>query len=1002
MSSRRDTYTDTLVDIEKGFGIEFKRTNHNVFCPHCEDSESSKSPSCSVHIHGFYKCQSCHKRGHVVNFYAHKNGLTPSQARDELLIRDKDRRTRLVTHLQTIEQEYRELTRKSSLTYELVEECAENLLKLSNWQKFLRTARGLNTDTIATFDLGVDEHRLTIPVLDENGEVLGIRRYHPKSKPKMVNNILGDTRPHLWPLQQAAEVSDGDPILLCEGEFDCMMLWQYGFKAFTNTGNAGVWNHEWTSWLASNFPNSHLYIVYDVHDKKMDYGQRMAKMVAMELVPLDLKVHIIELPLPSTYVGGDITDWFVKEGRTAEEIRALMNKSPLIEMGQFSYDEIYPPGSDDTEEEDEDVKAQKQEAETSSPTERVSLSDASHSRHYKQRITIRALVAGKRVAPYIVPRKVSAIVSKKDGDSDVLDRVFKPNDPIILQLLDCTASTQKQLLKSIFGLTKDESARFVIHDTMNVEEIYLIPAVDRHQDDGSYVMRTAFYVGHGLEANQVYEFVGITVADPKSQAATHLLYGCKPAGTNLDDFSMNADEIKELRETFACTDEDVLGKLEDIAQELSQYVTNIVGRNDLHIAIDLVFHSPLSFILDKHFVHRGWLDVLIFGDTRTGKGFVTEGMIKHYKAGEMVSGENVSFAGLVGGLQRLGDRWSLVWGKIPINDRRLVVIDECSGLSTTEFSKLSRVRSEGVAEITKIISEKTRSRCRLLWIGNPRPTQDGTPKTLSSYNYGVEGVSELIGAAEDIARFDYVLTVGQNEVSAQEINISRHAPSTEQKYTSERCNRLLTWAWARKPEDIMFTEGAVNKILKASMALGKHFSPTICLIQSEDVRYKLARIAVAAAMRTFSTDSLAEKVYVEDKHVTFAFNFLYHIYSKASCGYLDLSTVIRERSVLRDPRKVLEVINTAAKMCKIPVMDVVDALLEHRKITRADFVDFTGIDEFQARNTISDLVRARAIIKEHSYYVKKPAFKSFLLKLKAKLAGEEVTAGRIQGEKQHV
>ena len=66
--------------------------------------------------------------------------------------------------------------------------------------------------------------------------------------------------------------------------------------------------------------------------------------------------------------------------------------------------------------------------------------------------------------------------------------------------------------------------------------------------------------------------------------------------------------------------------------------------------------------------------------------------------------------------------------------------------------------------------------------------------------------------------------------------------------------------------------------------------------------------------------------------------------------------------------------------------DLVDGLLEHRQIGSRDLCDYAGLDRYQASSIISELVRQRAIIKEYSWYVKKPAFKEFLRILKARLA----------------
>jgi hypothetical protein len=88
---------------------------------------------------------------------------------------------------------------------------------------------------------------------------------------------------------------------------------------------------------------------------------------------------------------------------------------------------------------------------------------------------------------------------------------------------------------------------------------------------------------------------------------------------------------------------------------------------------------------------RGWMELLVVGDTRTGKSEAATRLTQFYGAGEVVSCESASFAGILGGLQQFGanKEWAVTWGAIPINDRRLVVLDEISGLSPEDIGAMS-------------------------------------------------------------------------------------------------------------------------------------------------------------------------------------------------------------------------------------------------------------------------------------------------------------------------
>jgi DNA replicative helicase MCM subunit Mcm2 (Cdc46/Mcm family) len=216
------------------------------------------------------------------------------------------------------------------------------------------------------------------------------------------------------------------------------------------------------------------------------------------------------------------------------------------------------------------------------------------------------------------------------------------------------------------------------------------------------------------------------------------------------------------------------------------------------------------------------MEAMIVGDTRCGKGYVAEKLMEYFGVGEVVNGENCSFAGLVGGVQQLGSHWVITWGKIPLNDCGILTVDESGGMEENMWGKLSRVRSEGIAEITKIQTETANARTRLLWVCN------APNRTIASYTYGIQAINDLIKAPEDVARFDYVLVVAHDEVKGNVINKRReplpilHDAKLEQE--------LIMWCWSRKPNEVRFEPEAIKSIYERSVGLEKIYDFSIPLI----------------------------------------------------------------------------------------------------------------------------------------------------------------------------
>jgi transposase-like protein len=1001
------------VDIEKAFGIEFGRyRNQNVYCPFCENAERSKSPSCSVSIDGIFKCKSCGRSGFATAFYAQLKRVPLQQAKESLKMSEEKAERWLKNH---------PTPRVIPVTEAMIKKCHEHLLRSTFDMTYLTGhKRGLELDTLIEYEIGADEWRITIPVRTRNREIWGLRRYHAAKTPKMVSHPGGQGGPYLYPAINLDKYRDSDQpfIVLCEGEWDCLIAIQNGFDAITVTSGVKTWEESFTMELLTI--GKPIVIIYDVHDKKdetgeTDLGQRVAQERVKLLRESGLTVYVVALPLPKSYIGGDITDWFTKAGRNKEDLRSLImntinskgnsngearkeakgntNNAKRVSRVSANPEKTNTKATKGVKGSDSEAKGTKEtkkktkvindppvvSAEKSDDAPFVTLHEASQAKYLYKAMRLRCLVAGRVGAPYLLPTKIEVTVYDEDDEPRTFTKHIDPWDSRILSLIKCSSSAQQKNLRSVVGVDSTQKVTFKVLESLNVEEIFLIPTIDHETDQGPYVLRECYYVGYGLQTNQVYDFEGYTLPHPKSQAATHILTSAKPAATDLQNFSLTDDQYEQLKKTFQT--KDLFGKLEEIADEFADHVTHVRGRPDLHIAVDLVFHSPLSFEFDGSKVPKGWLEALVVGDTRTGKGFVAENLIKHYGVGEVVSAEFCTMAGLIGGINRVGDQNILCWGKIPLANERLIVIDEASNLSYQDIGQLSRVRSEGVIEITKILTEKTSAKTRLLWLSNPRPPIQGKPKVMKDFPFGILAVPELIGNSEDIARFDYVLTVATGEVNSKLINRKMDDENLgEAKYTSELCRKLIVWIWSRKSHHIVFDEGVIEYTLEAAQDLGKQFSHTVCLIQAEDVRFKLARIAAAAAGRTFSTDD-GEHLIVKKEHVAFAYNFLHHIYSKASCGYAQLSLAERERSTLRDPQAVLICLQQVGDL----LSDLVSGLLEQQQISARDLCDYAGVDIYQARSIISELVRLRAITKDNHFYVKKPSFKIFLQNLKQKI-----------------
>lgn len=407
----------------------------------------------------------------------------------------------------------------------------------------------------------------------------------------------------------------------------------------------------------------------------------------------------------------------------------------------------------------------------------------------------------------------------------------------------------------------------------------------------------------------------------------------------------------------------VAAKFNEIHADLEANVTKIYRRRDILVAFDLVAHSVLNFYFQGELVRKGWVEALIVGDTRCGKTESVARMINHYHVGELVTGENATFAGLVGGMQQTQKTWSITWGKFPINDGRLLVVDELSGLKHEDIARMSGVRSSGVAEIIKIQTERTLARVRTLWLTNPR-----AKRPLAGFNSGVEAIQDVIGQPEDIARFDFAVTVATGEVPLNVINSENH-DKVEHVHNTVACNAAVMWAWSRRPDQVRWAPGAERAVLEAATAMSRRYVAP--LVEAAEQRIKLARLAVACAARVYSTDETGEMVVVRREHVQFVVDYLDAVYSKPSMAfdiYSKVKIADREMTDVQEIQDKFDMLNA----------DLRSLLADTSFFGVGDIQDFSGLPREQAAELLSFLVRKRAIRKGKFGYYKLPAFIQFL------------------------
>ena len=160
--------------------------------------------------------------------------------------------------------------------------------------------------------LGWNGQRITIPITDREGAVaffkLAKDPMDATESPKMLCTPGAQAELYGW----ERVLAQPEHIVICEGEFDRLVLESRGCASVTSTAGAATFRQEWSAYFTA-IPS--IYICFD-HDDAGRYGaERVAQMIP--------HARLVQLP-EDVGNGGDITDFFVRLGRRADDFKRLL------------------------------------------------------------------------------------------------------------------------------------------------------------------------------------------------------------------------------------------------------------------------------------------------------------------------------------------------------------------------------------------------------------------------------------------------------------------------------------------------------------------------------------------------------------------------------------------------------------------------------------------------------------------------------------------------------
>lgn len=945
-----------------------------VLCPIHDDR---KNPSFFVNmLTGQFKCHACGKFGSFIDFYMHMNHMDPSPSNKTGFFTAIKEISKFVgfdlqafqdsggnpdTAIRAAKEHQQKQAMLSSGNPDedwkpKINHADENdrvtapidwsvangfhaALEPDHYQ-YLNLKRGFTKATIEEWKIGIDKNasvkdiengqyykgRYTIPIPDKEGLCRNIRCYSSRAEPqaKMINYVVDKKkatekrygRPcRLLNLHRLISNPKIEHVIICEGEWDCILLNQMlqanGYDtwiAVSGTHGANTFMREWIMYMLGKS----IYFCLDCDDA----GKLSALQHVNEhfLVPLSSgnfnAVKIVDIGLPGTKESKDITDFFMKMAFTCDRLIDICLQTPDIHPGGMSNDEA----SIDT-------------------IEVSSFVEAIKNREYiDKRIKVPLTISASIDKTYHAIRKFKIghcpfadggeCCMMNDGVASQ-ERTIPYGHPILIEScmekeVNILRSIGKMVCRHAHGhqvpqvvpLTKVVMEKYYAHQ---VVERWKSEADEegRLQQTQELTQAPIFVLQPPERINiepQNYMATGWVRTDPKTMSATFFVEKMVGMDDDWKRFSLTGPQGPEnsglIQEISKFTTDEIIG-------EITNYVTRIYESSEILYAILLTYLSPTRFPFNGSLL-RGWVTTAIVGDSGTGKTETYVRFSDWINTGDLFSALTGTRTGLLYAIKQRAGEWMVSTGRwVKANDR-IIAIDETQEIAKEQIKEMGNAIDKGYLRVERVASGGYQARVRTVFVMNPKD-KVGQAATMSDFANGCETLRNIFDPMF-IRRLDmavFVTAQHKHEFYNRRAKISTGNENDKPRLTAKMMRALVFWAWTRKPSQIIWDETAVDKCLQTATAISNEFgdADNVPLVNPADFRENLARLSTAYAVLDRSFVNKNECLRVRDDHVERIGMLLQMIYSAPACNLKQYSKQSKGKNSLDDFENIREIIS---------------------------------------------------------------------------------------------
>lgn len=552
----------------------------------------------------------------------------------------------------------------------------------------------------------------------------------------------------------------------------------------------------------------------------------------------------------------------------------------------------------------------------SQPATELSLGDANHPQNYGKKIRTRILIASTPQQPMIMPVNIrfscrSQSDCKNEGcmlfSGKAHSRKLDAGDKQVLALCVAPDNQKKTILSGFLNSNGCKNVIMEFVDIQTVYDVYACPSIGHNvtKDIGSEIeksqyasMMVYFMSPEAPEVNKNYAVEGFLFAHPKDNRACLVVDRFDKENSELDDFKLNEARLAEFKvqRSPEHTAQAIYKKALQISDSLATGYLGMYDRSEMMLAVLLTYHSVLHFKFLGTTIQRGWMNILLMGDSGEGKSKIVYEFMKHVGLGDFASGESSKRTGLTYGIKQVNSQYMLQWGRLILQDRQLLAIDEASEISEYELGLMTAARSHGLMEVNQVVFGKAYCRTRLIFMSNPR-----SRRHVGLMSYSIDAVNDIFDSPADVRRLDLAVIVQKDQVDNRETNKKVNVKDKDLTYTPEMCRNSVLWAWTRNADQVIITDEAETAILDLSLKLWDRYQhETIELISKNDTKEKMVRMAVALAAIVKCTTDDGEKIIVTPQVAEAVYLYIQELYDTYSLNVAAAARKDSEREIKID------------------------------------------------------------------------------------------------------